>query len=479
MESSKNMTPFFTQLNQTLTRRQFFGRSTTGIGTLALASLLNEKSFATAKNNPQYQTRAKRVIFLFQSGGPSQFETFDFKPKLNELSGQPMPANLTDGQRLAQIRGHQLTIVGSKFAFARHGHSGAEISELLPHTAQIADDIAIVRSMQTDAINHDPAVTFMQTGHSQPGRPAFGSWLSYGLGTDNSDLPAFVVLASGMDLGQNLHSRYWGSGVLPTQHQGVMFRPQGDPVLFLANPQGINRRIRRRQLDGLAALNHLKLEVVGDPEIATRIKAYEMAYRMQSSVPELMDISGETSTTLKMYGPESTKPGTYAANCLLARRLAERGVRFIQLYHRGWDQHMNLPKYIRSQCHTTDQPSAALIRDLKQRGMLDDTIVIWSGEFGRTPMLQETQNVPSFGRDHHMKCFSLWLTGGGIRRGASIGTSDELGYNPAVNPIHVHDLHATLLHCLGIDHTQLTFRSQGRDYRLTDVAGNVVRQLLA
>ena len=464
------------QCEQAIRRRQFLGQTATGIGTVALASLLNRDMFAVEEGTSK--PRAKRVIFLFQSGGPSQFETFDRKPKLNELDGQPMPKDVTAGQRLAQIRDHELTIVGTKYRFARHGDSGAELSELLPHTAKIVDDITIIRSMQTDAINHDPAVTFMQTGHTQPGRPCFGAWMSYGLGSENEELPAFVVLPSGMDLGQPLHSRYWTNGFLPGHHQGTLFRSNEDPVFYLSNPPGISRAVRRRQLDGLAALNRMKLESIGDQEIATRISAFELAYRMQMSVPELMDTSDETETTLDMYGARVRTPGTFAANCLLARRLAERGVRFIQLFHRGWDQHTNLPRDIAQRCKSTDQPSSALIRDLKNRGLLDDTLVIWAGEFGRTPMLQSTPNVGSFGRDHHMKCFSIWLAGGGIRGGQTIGKSDELGYHPIEDPIHVHDLHATLLHCFGIDHTALTYRSQGRDFRLTDVAGDVATKLL-
>lgn len=471
MQSSSN--PY----ERAITRRHLLGRATTGVGSIALASLLNGSAFGNAGVNNK--PRAKRVIFLFQSGGPSQFETFDNKPKLNELSGQPMPETLTAGQRLAQIRGHELKIVGTKFRFGRHGGSGAELSELLPHTAKIADEITIIRSLQTDAINHDPALTFMQTGNTQPGRPSFGSWMSYGLGTENEELPAFVVLASGMDLGQPLHSRYWSNGFLPGQHQGTLFRSLGDPILYLSNPPGVGRAIRRRQLDGLEALNRIKSESIGDPEIAARIAAFELAYRMQMSIPDLMNTADETKSTLEMYGPDVRKPGSYASNCLMARRLAERGVRFIQLYHRGWDQHTNLPKDIANQCKSTDQPSAALIRDLKNRGLLEDTLVVWTGEFGRSPMLQATANVASFGRDHHMKCFSMWLAGGGIRAGQTVGESDDLGYNVAKDPIHVHDLHATLLHCLGLDHTELTYQSQGRDFRLTDVAGKVTSALLA
>ena len=463
------------QLEQAITRRLFLGRQATGIGTLALASLLQPKAFSATT-----QPRAKRVIFLFQSGGPSQFETFDYKPKLNELDGERMPVRLTKGQRLAQIRGQELRIVGSKFRFAHHGESRANISELLPHTAKVADDICIVRSMQTDAINHDPAITFMQTGATQPGRPAFGAWASYGLGSENTDLPEFVVLPSGMAQGQPLHARYWSSGFLPGEHQGTLFRPTGDPILYLSNPPGIRAKVRERQLERLRELNQMRFETIGDPEIKTRISAFELAYRMQVAVPELMDTSDESQETLKMYGPEVATPGTFAAHCLLARRLAERNVRFIQLYHRGWDQHTNLTEDIQHQCRSTDQPAAALIRDLKQRGLLADTLVIWAGEFGRSPMIQTAASAnAAYGRDHHMKCFSIWLAGGGIRSGQTVGASDEFGYEAVECPVHVHDLHATLLHCLGIDHEQLTYRHQGRDFRLTDVAGRIVPELLA
>lgn len=469
------MNPFSTDL--ATTRRHFLGQQAAGIGSLALSTLLNENS--VAQTSATSKATAKRVIFLFQSGGPSQFETLDFKPKLNELDGQPMPSRLTDGQRLAQIRGDELKIVGSRFAFAKYGECGAELSELLPHTAGIVDDLTIIRSMQTEAINHDPAVTFMQTGNSQPGRPTFGAWMSYGLGSENAELPAYVVLPSGMNQGQPLHARYWSNGFLPGKHQGTLFRAGADPVLYLSNPPGISAAIRRRQLDGLAALNRMRLETSGDSEIETRIAAFELAYRMQMSVPQLTDISDESESTLNAYGADVRQPGSFAANCLMARRLAERGVRFIQLYHRGWDQHTNLPEDIQHQCKSTDQASAALIRDLKQRGLLKDTLVIWAGEFGRSPMLQATPNVASYGRDHHMKCFSIWAAGGGLAAGKTIGKSDELGYDAVESPIHVHDLHATLLHCLGVDHEALTYQHQGRDFRLTDVAGEVKNELLA
>jgi hypothetical protein len=466
-----------------LTRRAFLGRATTAIGTIALASLLNDRSVAgereTGKRLPHAAPKAKRVIFLFQSGGPSQPDLFDFKPKLNEMHGKPMPQSLVKCQRVAQLQGAELKCMGTRYKFARHGKSGAELSELLPWTGKMADDITLIRSMQTEAINHDPAVTFFQTGNQQPGRPTMGAWLSYGLGSENQNLPAFVVLVSGVGQGQNLHARYWGNGFLPSIHQGVQFRPNGDPVLFLSNPQGENAAVRRLMLDCLRDLNSLKLEAVGDPEIATRIEQYEMAYRMQTSVPELMDISNEPKQVLDQYGPDVLVPGTFARNCLLARRLAERGVRFIQLYHRDWDQHNNLPAELERQCRQSDRGGYALIQDLKSRGLLDDTIVLWCGEFGRTPMSQGSNSFDSYGRDHHMKAFAGWLTGGGFARGRVIGKTDEFGYNVIEDPVHVHDLHATLLHLLGIDHLRLTYRHQGRDFRLTDVHGKVLTNLLA
>jgi len=479
-------------LNQLLTRRTFLEQGRAAIGSLALASLLNEGassvSAASSAASPaagggalgqlHFAPRAKRVIFICQSGGVSQFETFDAKPKLNELHAQPMPDSLTQGQRLAQIRGKELIVCGSPYKFAKHGACGAEVSELLPYTSQIVDDICIVRTCVTEAINHDPAVTFLQCGNQQPGRPTMGAWLSYGLGSVNRDLPAFVVLASGMNQGQNLHTRYWGSGFLPPEHQGVMFRGGREPVLYLNNPPGVSRGARRRVLDGIRELNELKHQEIGDPQINARISAYEMAYRMQMSAPELTDISDEPQHVLDMYGPDVTTPGTAAACCLLARRLAERDVRFIQLYHRGWDQHGNLPNDLTRQCRQTDQPNAALIKDLQQHGLLDDTLVIWGTEFGRTPMLQGEYKPASYGRDHHMLCFTMWMAGGGIKPGVTIGQSDEFGYQPAEDPIHMHDLHATWLHLLGIDHQQLTYRFQGRDFRLTDVHGNVLPKLL-
>ena len=478
-----------------MTRRHFFGRSARGLGALALTSLLNQDWFAAAKNataataaNPlpsrgiihplHFAPHAKRVIYLFQSGAPSQLDLYDHKPKLIELNGKPMPESYTKGQRIAQLQGQKLTCVGTKFKFARHGKSGAEISELLPHIAGVADEIALIRSLHTEAINHDPGVTMIQTGTTQAGRPSIGAWLSYGLGCENEQLPAFVVLSSGFGQDQPLLSRYWGSGFLPSNHQGVEFRSQGEPILFVSNPKGIDDKVRRRLLDGVRDLNQLKLEAVGDPEINSRIQSYEMAYRMQTSVPELMDLKKESKDMLDLYGAEPGK-SSFANNCLLARRLVERGVRFVQLYHRGWDHHGNLPTEIARTCQNVDRPSAALIRDLRQRGLLDDTLVIWGGEFGRTPMNQGEMANGNYGRDHHMKAFTIWMAGGGIKPGITLGATDELGYNAVEDPVTVNDFQATILHCLGINHEKLTFRFQGRDFRLTDVFGEVVKKLLA
>jgi len=469
-----------------LTRRHFFGRSASGIGVAALASLMNESPTAKAAEGgglpgfPNFAPRAKRVIYLFQSGGPSQMDLFDHKPNLGELRGTDLPDSIRKGQRLTGMTSRQahFPVAPSKFRFDKHGESGQEISELLPHTAKIADDICIIRSLNTKAVNHDPAITFFQTGAELAGRPSMGSWLAYGLGSENRDLPAFVTMVSG-DGGQPLYDRLWGSGFLPTQYQGVKFRSVGDPVLFLSNPQGIDDPTRRRVLDDLAEMNRLKLNEFGDPEIATRIAQYELAYRMQTSVPELTDVSSEPQHIFDQYGADSKKPGTFAANCLLARRLAERGVRFIQLFHRGWDQHLNLPKDIGKQCAATDQASAALVQDLKQRGLLEDTLVVWGGEFGRTVYCQGKLTADDYGRDHHPRCFSMWLAGGGIKGGLTFGETDEYSYNITADPVHIYDLHATMLHCLGIDHEKLTYKFQGRYFRLTDVHGNIVPELLA
>ena len=472
-----------------LNRRHFFSRAGLGLGALGLASLLDENvSGAAAPGGlpgvPHFAAKAKRVIYLFQSGAPSQLDLFDAKPKLAGLHATELPDSIRKGQRLTGMTAtqEQFPVAPTKFKFAQHGRGGTWFSELLPHTARAADELCVVRSMFTEAINHDPAITFFQTGAQLAGRPSIGSWLSYGLGSDNSDLPAFVALisnGSGNPNDQPLYDRLWGSGFLPTKHQGVKFRSAGDPVLFLSNPAGLDAAARRRMLDDLAKLNALQHAEVGDPEIATRIAQYELAYRMQTSVPELTDLSKEPAHVLDLYGPDARKPGTFAANCLLARRLAERGVRFIQLFHRGWDQHTKLPSQIAGQCRDTDQPSAALIADLKQRDMLKDTIIVWGGEFGRTVYCQGRLTAQDYGRDHHPRCFSVWLAGGGIRGGHTHGETDDFSYNITRDPVHVHDLHATLLHCLGIDHTRLTFKFQGRNHRLTDVHGKVVKEILA
>jgi hypothetical protein len=468
------------QWQRRVTRRQFFDQ--VGLGTAALASLLEADAVA-ASSGTHLAAKAKRVIFLFQSGGPSHLELLDYKPKLAKLHGSELPASIRQGQRLTGMTSGQKSfpVIAPKFRFARHGPQGVWLSELLAHTARMIGELCLIRSMHTEAINHDPAITFLQTGSQQPGRPSFGSWLSYGLGSEAKNLPAFVVMishGSGRDANQGLLDRLWGSGFLPSSHQGVKLRSGRDPVLYLSDPPGINRGLRREMLDGLAELNRLHHEQEGDPEISTRIAQYEMAFRMQASVPELTDLSREPDRVLDSYGPDARKPGTFAANCLLARRLAERGVRFIQLYHRGWDNHGALPSNLPKQCKDVDQPQAALIADLKQRGLLESTLVIWGGEFGRTVYGQGGLQS-DYGRDHHGRCFSMWLAGGGIRRGIVHGETDDYGYNVVKDPVHVHDLHATLLHCLGIDHERLTYRFQGRDFRLTDVHGKVVRGILA
>ncbi len=477
------------------TRRQFFGRTAAGIGTAALASLLNPAARRATSApsptvpgvlaDPHFAPTAKRVIYLFMSGGPSHIDLFDYKPALAKVHGTDLPAEVRMGQRITGMTSGQKSFpcVASLFKFAQHGGSGTWVSDLLPHTAGIVDDIAVVKSMHTEAINHDPATTFLQTGSQQPGRPSFGAWLSYGLGSENANLPTFVVLisqGSGNKTDQPIFSRLWGSGFIPSQHQGVRFRSGPDPVLYLSNPPGIDAEDRRRTLDGIGRLNELAAESFGDPEINTRIAQYEMAYRMQTSVPELTDLSSEPKHVLDMYGiKEDGIDGGFARNCLLARRMAERDVRFIQLMHRGWDQHGSLPKQIRGQCSDVDQPAAALIKDLKQRGLLDETLVIWGGEFGRTVYSQGALTADNYGRDHHGRCFTMWMAGGGIKPGITHGETDDFCYNVVKDPVHVHDLNATALRCLGIDHTRLTFRFQGRDFRLTDVHGNVVPGLLA
>ncbi len=468
-----------------LTRRHFFGRCATGIGIPALAGLLAREGDASSAlpGLPHFAPKAKRVIYLFQSGGPSQIELFEHKPKLVEVQGIDLPESVRKGQRLTGMSATQsvFPIVPSRFPIAQRGDSGAWISDLLPHTARIADSLTFIKSMHTEAINHDPAVTLFQTGAQIAGRPSIGSWLAYGLGSETKDLPAFVVMISPGQGGggQPLYDRLWGSGFLPTRYQGVKFRSVGDPVLYLHNPAGFDREDRRRFLDSLAELNQEKLEEFGDPEISTRIAQYEMAFQMQSSVPELTDLSGESAATFELYGPDARKPGTFAANCLLARRLAERGVRFIQLFHRDWDHHGKLPDGLPKRCLEADQASAALIQDLKQRSMLDETLVIWGGEFGRTVYCQGRLTEDDYGRDHHPRCFTIWMAGGGVKPGVTYGETDDFCYNIARDPVHVHDLQATILHCLGIDHTRLTYKFMGRWFRLTDVHGSVVKGVLA
>jgi hypothetical protein len=472
-------------------RRTFLRTTGLSLGSLALSELLaNESTGSTVtrvgglSDLPHYAPKAKRVIYLFQSGAPSQLDLFDYKPAVKDARGKELPDSVRMGQRLTGMTSGQksLPIAPTMFKFAQHGKNGTWLSELLPHMTEVVDDICVIRSLHTEAINHDPAITFINTGHQLAGRPSTGAWASYGLGTENKDLPAFVVMISrgtGRPADQPLYDRLWGSGFLPSQHQGVKFRSVGDPVLYLSNPPGIDAETRRQQLDDLGQLNQLKLSDQGDPEIATRIAQYELAYRMQTSVPELTDISNEPKNILDMYGPDVTKPGTFAANCLLARRLAERGVRFTQLFHMGWDHHTNLPKSMRGQCYDTDQPSAALIKDLKQRGLLDETLVVWGGEFGRTIYCQGNLTATNYGRDHHPRCFSIWMAGGGIKPALTFGATDEHSYNIIADPVHVHDLNATLMHCLGVDHRRLTFKFQGRNYRLTDVHGEIVKGILA
>ncbi len=469
-------------------RRAFLGRASLGMGSIALAGMMQPQVWADSRPlggtgvvNPfHHLPRAKRVIFLCMAGGPSQFETFDEKPKLAAMHGEPMPESYTAGMPLAQLQGSELRCFRPIAKFNRHGKSGQLISDLLPNTAQIADDICIVRSLQTEQINHDPAHTFMNTGTSISGRPSMGSWVNYGLGTENSDLPGFVVMVSrgGTRSPQPVASRQWHSGFLPSRFQGVPFQSKGDPVHYVGNPPGVDRERQSDVIEAVNSLNRMRDVEVKDPEIATRIAQYELAFRMQSSVPDLVDISNESKHTLDAYGVKGPD-GSFAYNCLIARRLAERGVRFVHLYHRGWDHHNGLAKHIKELTQSVDQAAAALIIDLKQRGMLEDTLVVWGGEFGRTPMAQGDVNSPNAGRDHHIKGFTMWLAGGGIKPGYSFGATDELGYAAQENVVHVHDLHATMLHLLGINHTRLTYRYQGRDFRLTDVAGHVVHDILA
>ena len=461
-------------------RRRFLQQSGLTVGSLALASLLEGSEGGRVGHRV---AKAKRIISLFMHGGPSQLDLFDHKPTLRQHHGEELPASVRGEQRLTGMTSGQksLPVTASGFRFTRHGQFGTWVSEVLPETAKIVDELCIVHSMHTEAINHDPALTLLQTGHQQPGRPSFGAWASYGLGSENSNLPAFVVLLSRGSAARPadpLYARLWGPGFLPSNHQGVAFRSGSDPVLYLSNASGIDVATRRDQLDVLSALNARQADEQQDPEIETRIAQYEMAFRMQSSVPDLVDLNDETESTLDAYGPHSRQPGTFARHCLLARRMAERGVRFIQLYHRGWDQHYNLPSDLRLQCRDVDQPAAALIRDLRQRGLLDETLVVWGGEFGRTTYSQGKLEPTNYGRDHHGRCFTIWMAGGGIKPGIVHGQTDDFCYNIVRDPVHVHDLNATLLQLLGLDHQQLTYRFQGRDFRLTDVHGEVVNGIL-
>lgn len=468
-----------------LSRRKLLSRFGMGLGSIALFDLLRGEQQAAAAGGilekPHFAPRAKRVIYLFQSGGPSHLETFDYKPLLNEKHGEPLPESVRMGQRLTGMTTNQSTfpLAGSIYKFHQQGPAGAWFSELLPYTAGVADELCVINSLYTEAINHDPAITFLQTGSQVSGRPSIGAWLNYGLGSDQENLPSFVVLITKGKGDQPLYSRLWGTGFLPSRYQGVQFRSGNEPVLYLSNPPGVDAASRRNMLDRLNELHQLELEASGDADLNTRIAQYEMAFRMQTSVPEVIDFSSEPEHVFKLYGESAKQGGTFAANCLLARRLAERGVKFIQLYHQGWDQHGGLPAGIKKQCEETDQPAAALISDLKQRGMLDETLVIWGGEFGRTNYSQGKLTATDYGRDHHPRCFSMWMAGGGIRGGMVHGETCPYGYNIVKDGVHVHDLHATLLHLLGIDHLQLTYRFQGRDFRLTDVSGNVVHSVMA
>lgn len=470
-----------TEMNEANTRRSFLTRTSAGLGSAALASLLKPALFAAPgeASLPHFAPKAKRVIYLFMSGGPSHIDLYDPKPKLAELHGTELPPTVRGMQRVTLMTRNQgkFPIAASQFKFIKHGQSGQEISEVLPNLGKIADDIAIIRSMHTEPINHDPAVNFIQTGSGTGGRPTIGSWLSYGLGSENKNLPEFIVLLSGSG-GQPVVSRYWSNGFLPSKFQGVQFRSQGDPVLYLSNPPGIDGQNRKTLIDGVNELNQLKYDSLADPEIQTRINSFELAYRMQMSVPELMDLKTESKAVLERYGAQ---PGqsSFANNCLLARRLVERGVRFVQLYHRDWDHHGDLPNRMRTAAGQTDQACMALVQDLKERGMLNDTLIVWGGEFGRTTYNQGALNNGTYGRDHHPRCYSIWMAGGGIKGGITIGKTDDFGYNVVEDGVHVHDFQATLLHLLGINHEKLTYRFQGRDFRLTDISGKVVQKLLA
>jgi hypothetical protein len=490
--------PDLNEINRKLHRRQFLVKTTLGLGAIAAGSLLgknlfgNENIVAKAAGEniqdeilralPHIAPKAKRVVYLFMSGGPSQFETFDYKPKLLDMFGKDLPESVRQGQRLTGMSASQSTLpmVPSIYGFKQYGQSGTWMSELMPYTAQVVDDLCIVKSLFSEAINHDPAITFFQTGHQLPGRPSIGSWVSYGLGSDNQNLPAFIVLVSkNAPRDQPLYARLWGNGFLPSEHQGVQFRSGKDPVLFLDNPEGYDGRDRKEMLEYLSKLNQFQKDDYHDPEIDARIAQYEMAFRMQTSVPEVIDIKDEPDDVFEMYGPDSRDPGTYAANCILARRLLEKEVKFVQLYHQGWDQHGGLPKGIAGQCKATDQATAALIKDLKRRGLLEDTLVIWGGEFGRTVYSQGKLTPEDYGRDHHPRCFTMWMAGAGVKPGISYGETDDFSYNIVKNPVHVHDFQATIMHLMGVDHERLTYKYQGRRFRLTDVHGKVVNDVLS
>lgn len=473
-------------------RRHFLTKASLGLGAMALGSLLGtEKLFGKSMqsatslgggvpNLPHFLPKAKRIVYLFQSGGPSQLETFDYKPKLVDMFGKDLPASVRGNQRLTAMSAQQSSfpIAPSLYKFDQYGESRAWVSELMPHTAEMVDDMCFIKSMYTEQINHDPAITFLQTGHQLPGRPSIGSWVSYGLGSDNKNLPNFIVLNSNNSGGQPLYARLWGNGFLPTEHQGVQFRSGKDPVLFLNNPENYDGHDREEMLSYLKELNEVQHSAYGDPEINARISQYEMAYRMQTSVPEVTDVSDEPDSVFEMYGKDSRIPGTYAANCLLARKLLEKDVKFVQLYHKGWDQHVYLPGGIKNQCRKTDQSTAALLKDLKQRGMLEDTLVIWGGEFGRTVYSQGKLTPTNYGRDHHPRCFTMWMAGAGVKPGFTYGETDDFSYNIVKDPVHVHDFHATLMHLMGVDHEKLTFKHQGRRFRLTDIHGHVVKDIL-
>lgn len=479
----------FTHLYHAMDRRNFLNKTAMGMGAMALQQLLSplhtqaqslEETILNAL--PAIAPKAKKVLYLFMAGGPSQFETFDYKPKLRELYSTNLPDSIRKGQRLTGMSANQsaLPVVPSHYDFKRHGKSGTWVSEILPYTAQVVDELCVIPSMFTEQINHDPAITFFQTGHQLPGRPSIGSWLSYGLGSENKNLPAFIVLVSkDASKDQPLYSRLWGNGFLPSEHQGVQFRSGNDPVLFLQNPEGYDGNDRREMLDHLKQLNELQQESWGDPEINARISQYEMAFRMQTAVPEIMDTSKESDEVFNLYGPSSRDKGSYAANCILARKLLEKDVRFVQLYHQGWDNHGGLPSNIKYQCKQIDQPTAALITDLKRRGMLEDTLVIWGGEFGRTVYSQGKVSKTDYGRDHHPRCFTMWMAGAGVKKGITFGQTDDFSYNIVKDPVHVHDFHATLLHLMGIDHEQLTYKVQGRRFRLTDVHGKLVKGIIS